>query len=142
MTRKYTNITKDIIEKVRDLKDRYPKMSGQEISQLTGWASPASVCRILNGDYDHLLDGEQETNNSTNVSVSILTEEVRTFREQFLEVMEEQHQELMEVMIANNSLLADIATMITNKFESIGHQPSKASESHFRDKIKSNRVKK
>lgn len=135
-----SRITRETVEKVKEIHEKYPMMSGTDIADLTQITSRASVCRIINGDYDHLL-GTTPAAPQSSTSYSVLTEEVRTFREQWMRDAEDRHNEIMDVLKASNNLLADIATLLVNSIECTGHTPSKASESHFRDAIKKNRIK-
>lgn len=133
-------VTADMVIRVKDLKNRHPSLSAEEISEITEWASATTIRSILNGIYDKLLQDNQ-SKQTNNVSYSVLTEEIRTFREQWLKDTGTRHNEIMDVLTANNQLLADIATMLVNHCETDSHLPSKACESHFRDAIKKNRRK-
>lgn len=54
-------ITKDIVKKVKEYKsnDRYSNLTQAEIALLCG-TTPSSVSRIINGEYDHLLNDTPE----------------------------------------------------------------------------------
>lgn len=131
-----SRITSEMVIKIKNIKRKYPDMTATDIAEITAITSRSSVSKILNGEYDHLLTGEKKDNAQSNISYSNLTEEVRTFREQWLEDSENRYNELIDILIANNQLLTNIALILINYCEDKDHQPSKGAASHFRDMIK------
>lgn len=109
--RQYTRVDAGLVLKVRELRERFPDMSATEMAEFTGWASQSTLSKILKGDYDHLTGDE----------------------------VPPPQDEIIDLLRANNALLADIATMMVNLVECRGYAPTKEKEAHFRNNVKANR---
>lgn len=117
------SITLDVVARTETLKSKAPALTNEEIAKFIG-ISDTTVGKILNGEYDHLKNGS-----GVGLIEPIDLEPLQISLDAILSVMEK-----------NNAVLCDIATMIVNKYECMNHVPSKASEAHFRDRIKESRI--
>lgn len=65
-------ITREIVQKVKNYGDdkKYGKLSQREIGLLCGGIHSSTVCKILKGDYDHLLSETPNVNSEVNGDVT------------------------------------------------------------------------
>lgn len=112
--RQYTRVDAELVKKVREMSEKFPDMGATEMAEFTGWASHSTISKILRGDYDNLVDGEATP----------------------------PQDEILDILRANNALLADVATMIVNLVECPEHKATKDIEAHFRNRIRENRREK
>lgn len=109
--RQYTRVDAELVKKVREMSEKFPEMGATEMAEFTGWASASTLGKIIKGEYDHLIGIEATPPQDV----------------------------MIDLMMANNALLADIATMLVNLGECTKHQPTKETEAKFRNRIKANR---